>query len=60
MTSKPPVSTRAYVGSGTTRERNARGDGINVYRMPRFDRRGAGGGRPQPAVTTGQTSRAPR
>jgi 6-phosphogluconolactonase len=33
MTSKKPVSYYAYVGSRTTRERNARGDGINVYRV---------------------------
>jgi 6-phosphogluconolactonase (cycloisomerase 2 family) len=28
-----PCSCFAYVGSRTTRERNARGDGINVYRQ---------------------------
>jgi 6-phosphogluconolactonase len=33
MNSKKPVSYYAYVGSRTTRERNARGDGINVYRV---------------------------
>jgi 6-phosphogluconolactonase len=33
MMSNPPVSYFAYVGSRTTRERNARGDGINVYRV---------------------------
>jgi 6-phosphogluconolactonase len=30
---KTPASAFAYVGSRTTRERNARGDGINVYRI---------------------------